>query len=307
MAGQRFRLQRSLRQPGKEEAQSTGIAQHAIGQILCSGEFARGFRGAAETAAAQTGQTGRQTAAFEQNRVDQLRGEQARGIGWLAGCPGWIGSHAVIVAEADASQPESMHRLRIQEIRGIADSHLRAPGGVISWRLAMSNVETLRHDLVGIVGELHAALREIGSENMPQAGIVHNARDRLRYIATLTEQSASQTLRAAESISDRLHTQLALAQHLQRKVRSPAAREFLLTLESQHAEALGQISEIIQAQAFQDLVGQVINKLMLTVEKMESSLAHLLLEEEPDPGLLAGPQIHAEEQVSQADIDNLFD
>jgi chemotaxis protein CheZ len=171
----------------------------------------------------------------------------------------------------------------------------------------MSNVETLRHDLVGIVGELHAALREIGSENMPQAGIVHNARDRLRYIATLTEQSASQTLRAAESISDRLHTQLALAQHLQRKVRSPAAREFLLTLESQHAEALGQISEIIQAQAFQDLVGQVINKLMLTVEKMESSLAHLLLEEEPDPGLLAGPQIHAEEQVSQADIDNLFD
>jgi chemotaxis protein CheZ len=171
----------------------------------------------------------------------------------------------------------------------------------------MSNVETLRHDLVDIVGELHAALREIGSENLPQAGIVSNARDRLRYIATLTEQSASQTLRAAETISDRLHAQQAAARVLQRKVRSPDARAFFGELDAQHADALAQVSEIIQAQAFQDLVGQVINKLMLTVEKMETSLAHLLLEEEADAGLLAGPQVRVEEQVSQADIDNLFD
>lgn len=171
----------------------------------------------------------------------------------------------------------------------------------------MSNVETLRHDLVDIVGELHAALREIGSENLPQAGIVSNARDRLRYIATLTEQSASQTLRSAEMISENLHAQQSQARALLPRVRSLQAREFLQAIEHQHAEALSQVSEIIQAQAFQDLVGQVINKLMLTVERMESSLAHLLLEEEADPGLLAGPQVRAEEQVSQADIDNLFD
>jgi hypothetical protein len=47
---------------------------------------------------------------------------------------------------------------------------------------------------------------------------------------------------------------------------------------------------------------------MLTVEKMESSLAHLLLEgEDEGDGVLAGPQVRSEEQVSQADIDNLFD
>lgn len=171
----------------------------------------------------------------------------------------------------------------------------------------MNSVETLRHDLVDIVGELHAALREIGGENLPQTGIVSNARDRLRYIATLTEQSASQTLRAAESISDHLHAQLIAAQGLRQRVRSPAARAFLAQLEVQHEQALGQVSEIIQAQAFQDLVGQVISKLMLTVEKMESSLAHLLLEEEADAGMLSGPQVRSEEQISQADIDNLFD
>ncbi len=171
----------------------------------------------------------------------------------------------------------------------------------------MNNVETLRHDLVDIVGELHAALREIGSEQMPQAGIVSNARDRLRYIATLTEQAASQTLHAAESIGDSLHAQQNAARLCRQKVRSPDARAFLQNLEAQHERALGQVSEIIQAQAFQDLVGQVINKLMQTVEKMETSLAHLLLDEEADPGLLAGPQVRSEEQVSQADIDNLFD
>ena len=172
----------------------------------------------------------------------------------------------------------------------------------------MSNVDTLRHDLVDIVGELHAALSEIGSENLPQTGIVSNARDRLRYISSLTEQAASQTLRAAELIGDNLHQQRDTAQRLLQIVRSPQARTFLAELDAQHLQSLHQVSEIIQAQAFQDLVGQVINKLMLTVEKMESSLAHLLLEgEDEGDGLLAGPQVRSEEQVSQADIDNLFD
>jgi chemotaxis protein CheZ len=43
-------------------------------------------------------------------------------------------------------------------------------------------------------------------------------------------------------------------------------------------------SEIIQAQAFQDLVGQVINKLMVMVQKMEDSLVHLLVDDESGPG-----------------------
>ncbi len=170
----------------------------------------------------------------------------------------------------------------------------------------MSNVDTLRHDLVGIVGELHAALLEIGGAELPQTGIVNNARDRLRYIATLTEQSASQTLRAAEALSETLHAQQAGARLLHRKVRSPAALIFLAELDAQHVEALGRVSEIIQAQAFQDLVGQVIAKLMLTVERMENSLAHLLLEEEGDAGKLAGPQVRLEDSISQADVDSLF-
>lgn len=167
--------------------------------------------------------------------------------------------------------------------------------------------EQLRHNIQHLVEDLRLTLREIGQDSLPQAQVVSNTRDRLRYIASLTEQAASQTLNAAETIGDRLKSQSQQAQRLARRTRSPEIQAFLAALASENAQSGHELSEVIQAQAFQDLVGQVVNKLLVTVEKMETGLAHLLIEEEGDPGLLAGPQVRAEEQVSQDDIDSLFD
>jgi len=171
----------------------------------------------------------------------------------------------------------------------------------------MKQETVLRHTIHELVEDLRTNLREIGLDSMPQAEVVNNTRDRLRYIASLTEQAASQTLNVAEMLKDQLQEQTQRAQALARRTRSPALRDFLADLETENTQARHALSEVIQAQAFQDLVGQVVNKLLVTVEKMETGLAHLLIEEEPDPGLLAGPQVRAEEQVSQEDIDNLFD
>lgn len=171
----------------------------------------------------------------------------------------------------------------------------------------MKQQQELRHNIQGLVEDLRANLREIGQDSLPQAQVVSNTRDRLRYIASLTEQAASQTLNAAETIGDRLKHQRQQAQALTKLTRSPQVRAFLAALEAEHAASAEELSEVIQAQAFQDLVGQVVNKLMLTVEKMEAGLAHLLIEEEGDQGLLAGPQVRAEDKVSQDDIDSLFD
>lgn len=167
--------------------------------------------------------------------------------------------------------------------------------------------ELLRHNIQDLVEGLRASLREIGQDSLPQAQVVHNARDRLRYIASLTEQAASRTLNAAEIIGDRLQRQRQQARALAGLTRSPRVREFLAALEAEHVSSAGELSEVIQAQAFQDLVGQVVNKLLVTVEKMEAGLAHLLIQEEGDGGLLAGPQVRTEERVSQDDIDSLFD
>jgi len=169
----------------------------------------------------------------------------------------------------------------------------------------MSDNDALRRDLVEMVGELRATLREIGEGPLPQTQLVTNARDRLRYIATLTEQAASQTLNAAESIGDRLREQQTEASALIRLTRSPRMRGFLERLLNEHADANSQLSEVIQAQAYQDLVGQVVNKLLDTVQRMEDSLAHLLVDDVAE-GPLAGPQVRQEEQASQDDTDSLF-
>jgi chemotaxis protein CheZ len=170
----------------------------------------------------------------------------------------------------------------------------------------MSNLDTLRHDLIGMVHELRATLHDIGDQDLPQTNVVSNARDRLRYISALTEQAAGQTLNAAEAIADRLRAQRTRAAQLAGKTRSPEVRAFLLDLLAEHEQSSADASEIIQAQAFQDLVGQVINKLMVLVQKMEDSLVHLLVEDEPDPGLLAGPAVTPTAAVSQEEIDDLF-
>lgn len=170
----------------------------------------------------------------------------------------------------------------------------------------MSDIESLRHDIESMVEELRSTIQMIGDQGMPQTNVVSSARDRLRYISALTEQSAGQTLNAAEAITDRLRAQRARAVNLARKTRSPDVRAFLESLQAEHELSAQDASEIIQAQAFQDLVGQVINKLMVMVQKMEDSLVHLLVSEVPDANSLAGPAVTARTAISQDDVDSLF-
>jgi chemotaxis protein CheZ len=170
----------------------------------------------------------------------------------------------------------------------------------------MNDVEAMRRDIVSMVVELRASMQELGDEQPVQANVVSNARDRLRYISALTEQSASRTLDAAEAIRDRLHGQRARATELIGKTRSPEIRAFLRDLAEAHDTSCGQAGEIIEAQVFQDLVGQVINKLLVTVQKLEDNLVHLLVEDEAPPPTLSGPVVKPEQAVSQDEIDDLF-
>jgi chemotaxis protein CheZ len=170
----------------------------------------------------------------------------------------------------------------------------------------MNKLETLRHDLVAMVEEFRSTLHDIGDQDLPQANVVSNARDRLRYISALTEQAAGQTLNAAEAIADRLRAQKTRAAKLEDKTRSPEIRAFLERLQAEHELSSADTSKIIQAQEFQDLVGQVISKLMVVVEKLEDGLVHLLIEDEPDPGSLAGPAVTPAAAVSQNEVDDLF-
>lgn len=170
----------------------------------------------------------------------------------------------------------------------------------------MNEVEAMRRNVLAMVEELRATMQEIGNNDVPDANVVSNARDRLRYISALTEQAAGQTLQGAEAIADRLNAQRARAGALMNKTRSAEVRAFLEQLQAEHQLSSADTSEIIQAQAFQDLVGQVVNKLLVMVQHMEENLVHLLVAEEPGAETLAGPVVREVERVSQHDVDDLF-
>ena len=168
----------------------------------------------------------------------------------------------------------------------------------------MSKHEILRQNLIVMVEELRSMLHDIGDQGLPQTSVVSSARDRLRYISALTEQSAGQTLNAVEAITDRLHSQKSRAAALAGQAQSPEVRDFLLDLQAEHELSGRDTNAIIEAQAFQDLVGQVINKLMGLVQKLEDNLVHLLVEDEAS--LLEGPAVTPAAAVSQDEIDDLF-
>jgi len=170
----------------------------------------------------------------------------------------------------------------------------------------MSDLDSLRRDIVAMVKEMRYTLQDIGDQGLSEANVVSDARDRLRYISSLTEQAAGQTLSAAEAIADRLREQRLRAEALARKTRSPEIRDFLLNLAEEHRRSAADTGEIIQAQEFQDLVGQVVNKLLTMVQKMEDNLVHLIVDADQAPETLAGPALDARARFSQDDVDDLF-
>jgi len=148
------------------------------------------------------------------------------------------------------------------------------------------------------VGRLARELHESIKDFMLDERIVHlantempDAAERLRYVITMTEQAANTTLSAVEGglpIADQLNTD---AKELAEKWRQFNSRELtvddfrLLSEELQtfldnsqsNATALhDRMSEVLMAQGFQDLTGQIIRKVIALVGDVETKLVELV-------------------------------
>ncbi len=192
-------------------------------------------------------------------------------------------------------------------------------------------------ELISRIGKitrvLHESLRELGYDKKlaSAASSMPEARDRLSYVAGLTQAAAQRALNAIETakpIQDKLASDAnLLAQRWNTLFADPPGvedfktlvahtREFLASVPA-HAYATDvQLTEIMLAQEFEDLAGQVIRKIIDIVHQLEAQLLELLLETMPQerrpdpPGVLAGPVIsgvgHSEVVSSQAQVDNLL-
>ncbi|OGS75974.1 MAG: protein phosphatase CheZ [Gallionellales bacterium GWA2_55_18] len=183
---------------------------------------------------------------------------------------------------------------------------------------------------------LHDTLRELGltKEIEKAASSIPDARDRLNYVVTMTHQAAERVLNATEAAQPIVEVMGAEAQRLaglwqmlfEQKLTVDQFRDMVMQTQAflngvpKHTKATNAyLMEIMLAQDFQDLTGQVIKKIIDLTQNMEKQLLALLLESAPpslkadwsNAGLLNGPVInpHGRSDVvtSQNQVDELLE
>jgi chemotaxis protein CheZ len=207
-------------------------------------------------------------------------------------------------------------------------------------------------DLVVRIGQLTRMLREsmrelgLDKEVEKAAEAIPDARARLNYVASMTEQAADRALNAvdrAQPLQTEIETRAeSLDQQWQTWFENPMeldqarqlvndTRGYLAAVPEMARDTSKELLEIMMAQDFQDLTGQVIKKMMAVILEVENQLLQVLLESVPDgeerdamkrrresaggatrqeAGLVNGPQINAEGEdiVSNQDqVDSLLD
>lgn len=207
-----------------------------------------------------------------------------------------------------------------------------APEGSTGWPAQEAVFNRIGH----MARELHDTLRELGYDKLLEQTVsaLPDAKDRLAYVANLTEQAACRVLNAtdiagplvdemengAASLGERwdkvFANQLSVDEF---KQLASETRSFLKNDLPQKTQAThAQLTEIMMAQDFQDLTGQVIKKIVALAQTLESSLMSVLLEVVPETrrtqevtSLMNGPVINAEGRndvvVNQQQVDDLLD
>jgi len=198
-----------------------------------------------------------------------------------------------------------------------------------------SDDESLFSQIGHLTRKLHDTLRELGYDKKLAETVdaIPDTRERLAYIATMTQQAAERALTATEAaqpIQEKLEAgAIGLSSKWQRlfdnqlsleefKQLAEETRSYLKEVPSQTKATNAQLMEIMMAQDFQDLTGQVIKKVIDMAHQMERDMLQLLLATTPadkktemDASLLNGPVINAEGKTdvvtSQVQVDDLLE
>jgi len=204
--------------------------------------------------------------------------------------------------------------------------------------LATADSGMSSHDVFVRIGlltrNLHDALRELGYDRAVGEAVstLPDARARLTYIADLTGRAAERVLTAAETgrdiQNDLENAARALGERwgaLDAEALPPAqraaiggTREFLVRVADDAQRTNSQLTEIMLAQDFHDLTGQVIQRVANLAQTLEEQLVKLLLDASPpeqrakasDTSVLAGPVIDAQAAgdsvTNQSQVDDLL-
>ncbi|HEX7984398.1 MAG TPA: protein phosphatase CheZ [Duganella sp.] len=186
--------------------------------------------------------------------------------------------------------------------------------------------------LGGIVRLLHDSLRELGYDKAltEASSQINDAQDRLEYVATLTEQAANKVLNTLDEgmpeqdtlskkskemetrWADLFAGKLSLDQFKQLAGDSQA---FAVAVSAATEAEKARLLEIMMAQDFQDITGQLIKKVVNITKTVEHELAELLRDNAPpavrekiaqkEVSLMSGPSAPAV-ALNQDNVDDLL-
>ncbi|HWU84881.1 MAG TPA: protein phosphatase CheZ [Rhodocyclaceae bacterium] len=199
--------------------------------------------------------------------------------------------------------------------------------------------EDSEHEMFNKVGslarQLHDSLRGLGYDRALEeaASQIPDAQQRLAYVAQLTEQAANRVLAATEVAKPLQDSLLADSEGLSArwdcmfanqlsveefKALAADTRAFFNGAPAKVRTTNDQLTEIMMAQDFQDLTGQVIKKIVDLAQDLERQLVNVLIETMPEDrkaavpeGLMNGPVVSAAGRTdvvtSQTQVDDLLE
>ncbi|TCT00909.1 protein phosphatase CheZ [Paralcaligenes ureilyticus] len=191
----------------------------------------------------------------------------------------------------------------------------------------------LIHRIGNLTRMLREGMRELGLDQAIKdaAQAIPDARDRLHYVATMTEKAANRVLNAAEAMQplqeQMQHDAQALDGRWQAWFDHPVelgqarelvddTRSLLRAIPDKTQASQTSLMEIIMAQDFQDLTGQVVMRMLGMIGAIETELLQVLIDNVPQERrdeavtLLNGPQVgqqgKADVVTSQDQVDDLL-
>lgn len=155
----------------------------------------------------------------------------------------------------------------------------------------MSDQEDLYHHVGRLTRQLHDALRELGYDREIESavGSLPDARNRLSYISRLTGEAAEKVLNSVDETKAELSQLSGGAREMAVSLRNdPVAAVasgqlmcFLDEVGQSSTRADAHLTEIMLAQDFHDLTGQVIRKVVTLAQSLETQLVQLLIASSP--------------------------
>jgi len=165
----------------------------------------------------------------------------------------------------------------------------------------LNNTEMLKR-IGHVTRVLHDSLRGLGISKILEqvAADIPNARDRLNYVSRMTEQAAERVLNATDEALPLQAELLVGAQHMNARWKSVLAQPslkseydmtvhetllFLSNTEQKTLESKAILMDIMMAQDFQDLTGQIIKKITVLANELEQQLLKVLIDFSTDTSI----------------------